>query len=220
MKQKQKIISYARSEFVQKGFKNLSMDNISSSLGISKKTLYKHFPSKEGLFEECIMSYFIQFGDIITEIIHSEQPVITKFLSFFIKASELSSTFSAEFWNDMRTNQPKIWKQVDKFRVALIQNNFKFIVIQGQKEGVLSKYDATVIVTAFLALIREFINPHFLLQHNLTMKQAVALCYSLLINATFTEKGKKEILKLRTELSNEILKDSLITDICDNIEEL
>ncbi|MBE2279574.1 MAG: TetR/AcrR family transcriptional regulator [Ignavibacteriaceae bacterium] len=220
MEQKQKIINHARVEFVQKGFKNLSMDDISTALGISKKTLYKHFPSKEGLFEECVMSFFKQFGESLKGIILSDQPVIAKFLSFFVKASELSSTFNAGFWDDMRTNQPKIWTKVDEFRVDLIQKNFKFIVIQGQEEGVFRKYDAGIIVTTFLAIVREFINPHFLLQYNLTMKQAIVLCYSLLINATFTEKGKKEILKLRTELSNEILKDSLISAICDNIDEL
>lgn len=45
------ILETAQRYFLQQGFRATTMDQIAEALGISKKTLYEHFPSKEALFE-------------------------------------------------------------------------------------------------------------------------------------------------------------------------
>ncbi len=46
---KEKIIRKAREMFFRYGFKDVTMDEIARGVGISKKTLYQHFPAKEAL---------------------------------------------------------------------------------------------------------------------------------------------------------------------------
>ena len=48
---KQKILKTAVDMFLNYGFKSVTMDDIANELGISKKTIYVHFPNKTKLVE-------------------------------------------------------------------------------------------------------------------------------------------------------------------------
>ncbi|MEF1206011.1 TetR/AcrR family transcriptional regulator, partial [Photobacterium damselae] len=48
------IIDAAKEEFIQHGFLAANMDRISAAAEVSKRTLYRHFESKEVLFESVL----------------------------------------------------------------------------------------------------------------------------------------------------------------------
>ena len=52
---RQRILLAAREHFFAYGYSALTMDGLAAELGMSKKTLYKYFPSKDSLLQE-IMS--------------------------------------------------------------------------------------------------------------------------------------------------------------------
>jgi len=52
--EKKDILAYAIQNFTKFGSKRFSMDELAQSLGISKKTLYKYFNSKEALVTESL----------------------------------------------------------------------------------------------------------------------------------------------------------------------
>src|SRR4051812_39400438 len=45
------IVAAARQHFFAHGFRGVTMDELAAGLGMSKKTLYAHFPSKTALLE-------------------------------------------------------------------------------------------------------------------------------------------------------------------------
>jgi len=54
---RQSIIDAAILEFQDKGYENTSMDRIAEIAGASKRTVYNHFPNKNGLFQAVIEQY-------------------------------------------------------------------------------------------------------------------------------------------------------------------
>ena len=48
------IVRSAAAEFQARGFDGTSMDQIAAHAGVSKRTVYNHFPSKEDLFHEIV----------------------------------------------------------------------------------------------------------------------------------------------------------------------
>ena len=48
---RQRIVDAARAHFFSHGFRSVTMDDLAEELGISKKTLYAHFPGKFDLLE-------------------------------------------------------------------------------------------------------------------------------------------------------------------------
>ncbi|MBX4138730.1 MULTISPECIES: TetR/AcrR family transcriptional regulator [Pseudomonas] len=53
-RKREAIVSAAISEFRENGFEVTSMDKIAATAGVSKRTVYNHFPSKEELFAEIL----------------------------------------------------------------------------------------------------------------------------------------------------------------------
>src|SRR2546422_8688420 len=55
---RQRIVEAARAHFFSHGFRSVTMDDLADELGISKKTLYAHFPSKIALLEAVLADKF------------------------------------------------------------------------------------------------------------------------------------------------------------------
>lgn len=53
-----RIIDAAEAEFLEHGFSGASMDRISARAEVSKRTVYKHFESKENLFRQLIARHW------------------------------------------------------------------------------------------------------------------------------------------------------------------
>ena len=52
-----RILDYTKREMYQHGADGLTMDDIARGMKMSKRTLYKLFPSKTSLFRVCPVSY-------------------------------------------------------------------------------------------------------------------------------------------------------------------
>lgn len=62
--------------FFQRGFKNVTMDDLAMSMGISKKTLYSHFENKLDLVQRCAQRIFDQACLEIENVKqHAEHPI-------------------------------------------------------------------------------------------------------------------------------------------------
>ena len=53
------ILAIARDHFMRLGFKNVTMDDLASEIGISKKTVYVHFASKSAFFCRSAVMFMI-----------------------------------------------------------------------------------------------------------------------------------------------------------------
>ena len=51
---RQQILDAGRELFMTQGYADTSMDQVTAKSGVSKATVYNHFPSKEILFEEAV----------------------------------------------------------------------------------------------------------------------------------------------------------------------
>lgn len=66
---KEKIIEKATELFLKVGFKSITMDDIATKMGISKKTIYKYFANKEILVEETSMYVQQKISDQIDVVV-------------------------------------------------------------------------------------------------------------------------------------------------------
>ena len=65
---KEQIISKSKDMFLKLGFKSVTMDDIASEMGISKKTIYKYFSNKDDLIENTIELAHKEVQEIIAII--------------------------------------------------------------------------------------------------------------------------------------------------------
>src|SRR5215467_15952615 len=65
---RQRIINAARGHFFNHGFRSVTMDDLAEELGISKKTLYAHFPGKFDLLEAVLADKFAGVEATLKEV--------------------------------------------------------------------------------------------------------------------------------------------------------
>lgn len=63
------IIAAAENVFMKKGFRAATMDEIAEQASVTKRTLYKHFPSK--------LALFVRMTDVYTAGLHREMAKVT-----------------------------------------------------------------------------------------------------------------------------------------------
>ncbi|MGE5335771.1 MAG: TetR/AcrR family transcriptional regulator, partial [Nitrososphaerota archaeon] len=65
---RRRILAGAEKLFTTYGYSRVSMDELAAELGMSKKTLYKHFPTKEALLLQVIEAFYAQLNADIEAI--------------------------------------------------------------------------------------------------------------------------------------------------------
>lgn len=121
---KKKVINASIELFNQYGCKAITMDKISSSLHISKRTLYELFDNKEALLLECITEVHRTLGNERLEIIKKTQEPIL--MALFIIRNETSRSIRySRILNDAEHFYPELTVRLlkkfsDRFKQILI----------------------------------------------------------------------------------------------------
>ena len=84
-KKRQTILAGATKVFTENGFEASSMDRIAEVAGVSKRTVYNHFQSKEMLFQ-AIVAEFLKERETLKPIEYSDALPLSEQLKEFAKA--------------------------------------------------------------------------------------------------------------------------------------
>ncbi|MBK5528072.1 TetR/AcrR family transcriptional regulator [Pseudomonas sp. TH06] len=74
-RKREAIIQAAIAEFRDNGFEITSMDKIAATAGVSKRTVYNHFPSKEELFAEILNQLWTRISAEQSVTYRADQPL-------------------------------------------------------------------------------------------------------------------------------------------------
>ncbi|GAA3935533.1 TetR/AcrR family transcriptional regulator [Litoribacillus peritrichatus] len=69
------ILNGAKQAFIDQGFAATSMDHVASIAGVSKRTVYNHFSSKEDLFSAIVLELVALFSQSMAFTFQADRPV-------------------------------------------------------------------------------------------------------------------------------------------------
>jgi AcrR family transcriptional regulator len=199
MKEKEKISNYSQEVFFKSGFYKITMDEIAKGLRISKKTIYKYFPSKDNLLEAIVTSFLHNTKNKILKKLGEQENAILKIRALSELLAELSLKLNKKMLYDLQIHMPDLWKTVDSFRGKLIKNIWEDIINQGKKEGYIVDKPNDIIITFIHSSIQSIINPTFLINHNYSMNEAFKITFDLIIQGLLTPEGIKVYYKIEKE---------------------
>jgi len=124
---REKIILKSTDLFLTLGFKSVTMDDIAKEMGISKKTIYKHFDNKNKLVEATALSLFEIISTGINTICEFEKnPIeeiydIKRFVMEHLKNEKSSPQFQLQKY------YPKVFKslkdkQLEVMQISVVNN--------------------------------------------------------------------------------------------------
>jgi AcrR family transcriptional regulator len=188
----QRIVEAARAHFFCHGFRSVTMDELSEELGISKKTLYAHFPGKIELLEAVLADKFAGVETKLNGIIRAHSH------DFSAALHELLANMQREldeikppFVRDMRQKAPHVFKVIERRRAALIERFFGKLFIEGQRAGMVRKdVPAKLTIEILLAVVQAIMNPLKMEELGMTPKEGFAGILKIILEGALTRRGR------------------------------
>jgi AcrR family transcriptional regulator len=135
MEIKERIIAKAREQFFRYGVKSVTMDDIASELGISKKTIYQHFEDKDAIVHQLMMGEMLQDKCEWDDLGKISKNVIEK----MVKSMELIKKAFAEInpctFFDIKKYHPKTWELFQSHKQNFIMESIKQELLEGIEQG-------------------------------------------------------------------------------------
>ena len=132
---REKIIEKAGDMFLKLGFKSVTMDDIATEMGISKKTIYKYFDNKDHLVDDTTMFVQETIDNVIKDIMNQGYNAIEE--NFAIK-----NIFKNMFKNAKTSPMFQLKKYYPETFAKLMQNEiftFSECVTNNLEKGIQEK---------------------------------------------------------------------------------
>ncbi|MDB5103886.1 MAG: TetR/AcrR family transcriptional regulator [Fibrobacteres bacterium] len=189
-----RILVEARALFFRYGFSKVTMDEAAEALGMSKKTLYRYFPSKEDLLQE-VTSGHMQECDASLKAIcgrHDVSPLERLKLTMTY-VTGLFSQMSEPLMHDLRRNAPEIWKSVEEHRQKNIESDFGALIKEGRQKGMFRKdVDERLFILIYANVVRDILNPEVLSGLPFKPTQVYDAICKVLFEGLLTDKARAE----------------------------
>jgi AcrR family transcriptional regulator len=132
---KDQILIKATDMFLTLGFKSVTMDEIATEMGISKKTIYKYFSNKELLIEESTQLVHKEVIETIEKIVAKnfnaieENFQIRRMFKEMFKYSETSPVY------ELKRHYPEVYQKVVGYQIEICEGCFRNNILKGISEG-------------------------------------------------------------------------------------
>lgn len=186
-----KILEFCETHFMNNGFHKITMDEIAKELRISKKTIYKHFSSKDELVRAVFVRIRNDLSGQVESIIKSGSNTIIKLYKISELFSNRIAAISNKWLNDLQYYAPDIWAEVNDFRVKMMQKNMTLLVEQGKKEGLIDDYPTNIIMGVLVSAVQGVVSPEFILYNNISMQKAGEMVLRIVFAGILSNKGKE-----------------------------
>jgi len=194
---KTKIVRQASVLFFQFGPSKVTMEEIASQLAMSKKTLYKHFDSKEVLLEavvedfQCSMNCTVQ--PILEAAYNANEEEFTVIMGKLGEdlAMLISRSASSPMFGDIQRNYPEVWQVLEERRRESVTKSLSAVLEQGAQRGIFRReVNFEVFLRLYINALEYIMNPNVLATLPITTADAYKMLLNIFFIGMFSDKGR------------------------------
>lgn len=191
---KERISLATRDHLFRLGYSTLRMDELARKLGMSKKTLYSHFPGKDALIEAVILHFSREVRTAAATIRNDTNLAFTdKLRRFSIAMARRLGGIRPDALRDLNRCAPHLCRQLYRLRSKSIPHLFSSILRQGQAAGVVRRdLDRRFVVNFWCATMQGLLEPDRSESLRLTPRQVVGRALELLFAGVLTPAGRSQ----------------------------
>jgi len=134
----QPVIEHSLDQLMQQGVRNFTVEKICSDLRISKKTIYKYFPSREKFIEALLLFKFDQLFSAVDDIEENPAEPLQYIVRVLQEILNQVGMNAPQFIMDVKMYYSRVWSEIESFRETVI-GRFKQCVIRGRDLGLVRK---------------------------------------------------------------------------------
>jgi len=188
-----RILATARQAFISNGYRHVTTSAIAAAAGISKKTLYHHFSSKQALLAG-VMRYFRQEASRYVDNLLADGRLnaIDKIRAILSYLGRLLAQVNGPLLADLPRFAPGVWREMQAFRKHKIETGLEHLFHQGVAQGLLREdVPLDILLAMYLHAIQGMINGRFLGQVPYTADKVLQHIVAVFIQGVGTAKGRQ-----------------------------
>ncbi len=192
-----RILRSARMHLFRFGYASFTMDDLAGELGMSKKTLYQHFPGKEAIVEKIVDCIGASMTARLEAIVADPKlTFVQKLCRFGDVVGGTLSKVSPHLLRDLQRFAPGAYQHIDRLRQRNIPLFFSRLIRDGIAEGVVRREINPDFAAQFwLQAMRGLLQPDVLDRTQLTPKQTLDHAIALFSGGLLTPVGRKDYEK-------------------------
>ena len=190
-----------RDLFFRVGIKSVTMDNVCSELGISKRTLYQKFNDKNHLVKEIFYKDFYDFKNKVKSAQNNSSDAIYATYILFQLVKEKQGKISISTLYDLRKYYYPVNNAISKMTNQLVMETLVKTIKRGKSEGNYRKDVEPIAIASLVSFIfNSFMIKGFIKQGNPSFSLNNLLDYHL--NSICTSHGVMYWERLKQQLNS------------------
>ncbi len=196
-----RIVDAARELFHEHGYSKVSATEIAQAIGISKKTLYKEFETKEDILRAVILPKLKESAKKIDSILADRaMPFLDKLKEVMSMIGYQHQRVSPVLSRDVFIHAPQVWQEIHEVKQARFRK-FGTLLEEGIKHGVFrSDVPAEVILRSYTAAVENLMAPQTLGELPCTAQVAFQSLIKILFEGILETDARKHLPKRKTPL--------------------
>jgi AcrR family transcriptional regulator len=191
---RRRILDRARDRFFKEGYTKVTVDELAGSLAMSKKTLYRHFPSKEAIFTAVIEDAIKEVAGEV-DLVLKDEAIDTgvRLKALFEVMRSRFAEIGGPLVEDVKVRFPELFRQIQGVRRRMIEQELGGIIDRGIREGVFREdLDRDVFILMYENSVTGILNPEVLSRLPLAAEEAFEAIVTVLFEgALAVDAGKK-----------------------------
>jgi len=189
---KEKILQKASDLFLNLGFKSVTMDDIAHELGMSKKTIYAHYPTKLKLVQATTFFVLDKVNETICKVCSGNQNPIEEIFTIKSMVKDLLKGEKSSPHYQLQKYYPRVYKQLKEKHFELINHCITENLQRGINEGYYREdIDIDLITKFYLNGNMSLIDIELFPQEKYNLSEIKEAFMEYHIRAISTEKGLK-----------------------------
>lgn len=197
LEQVRQLLDRTRDLFFRYGIKSMTMDDIARQLGMSKRTIYTHFPDKKTMLKAMMSDFFACHHQEMQQAKEDSSNAIEEMFVIASLGMDRMDKITPGFIFDLRKYYGDIWSTFETFRNTVIFQEVSNNLRRGVSEG-LFRADVDIAIATHMHLqhLNLILDPGSFSQTNKPVRSILSTIMITFIRGLATAKGLKELDKL------------------------
>lgn len=186
-----RILATARPLLMRDHYSGLTMDGLAFALGMSKKTIYAHFPSKDAIVSAIIAATGATVRRRVMDVLGSAEAYPVKLEAVFSIIGSYFGTMTPAFVRDTERHAPQIFREIDAVKEQNIPLVFGRVLAMGVADGMVrDDIDVTFLTEYWLQVVKGIHDPALLARTGTTPQEAFEKALDLFFCGLLTPEGR------------------------------
>jgi len=199
MNQKKTILNEGFFIIVKEGIRSFTVDRLSATLRISKKTIYSLFSTKEILIDKIIKSKLCEIDKVMNDVFIKNDCPIKCFYEINKYHIKMATDIDVSKLIELKVKYPYVWSRIEKHRKNELEIVKKIIKKAKTMNYLRSGLDSNLVSKLYVNIIDKTFQPEFFIQQNMTYKETINLFADIMANGIFNDNGLELLDKIYEE---------------------